>query len=104
MTTLLSRSALAKISVFRKKWHFSPSKHIYIGCFGLEFQISASELTPVPNFSSIGQKIRELEFLNWNDTKNSLMTSYLPSIDDVSKLFMDFERFCPRLPSCQVWL
>ena len=62
METLLSRSAWAKISVFRKKWPFSPSKRIYIGFFWLEFEISASELTPVPNISSIGQKIRELEF------------------------------------------
>ena len=62
MATLLSRSAWAKISVFRRKWHFSPSKRIYIGFFWLEFEISASELTPVPNFSSIGQKIRELDF------------------------------------------
>ena len=30
--------------------------------FWLEFEINASELTPVPNFSSIWQKIRELEF------------------------------------------
>ena len=61
MAILLSRSAWEKISVFRKKWHFSPSERIYIGFF-LEFEISATELTPVPNFSSIGQKIREVEF------------------------------------------
>ena len=62
MATLLSRSAWAKISVFRKKMAFSPSKCIYIGFVWLGFEISASEFTPVPNFSSIGQKIRELEF------------------------------------------
>ena len=27
------------------------------------------------------------------------MTSYLPPSDDVSKIFMAFERFCPREPS-----
>ena len=69
MTTLLSRSALAKFSVFRKKWHFSPSKRIYIGFFWLEFEISASELTTVPNFSSIGQKMKELEFWHGTVTK-----------------------------------
>ena len=62
MATLLSRSTWAKISVARKKWPSSPSKRIYIGFFWLEFEISASELTTVPNFSSIGQKIRELDF------------------------------------------
>ena len=60
MATLLSRSAWAKISVFCKEWPFSPSERIYIGFFCLEFEISAPELTPVPNLSSIGQKIREL--------------------------------------------
>ena len=62
MATLLSRSSWAKISVLREKWPFSPSKRIHIGFFWLEFETSASELTLVPNFSSIGQKIRELEF------------------------------------------
>ena len=40
---------------------FSFKTYLY-RIFWLEFEISASELTPVPNFSSIGQKIRELEF------------------------------------------
>ena len=80
---------------------FSFKTYLY-RMFRLEFEISASELTPVPNFSSIGQK--ETQILTWNDTKNGLMTSYLPPGDDLSKLFMDFERFCPRVPSCQVWL
>ena len=53
---------MQKFQFFVKKWPFSPSRRIYIEFFLLEFEISASELTPVPNFSSIGQKIRELEF------------------------------------------
>ena len=104
MATLLSRSAWAKISVFRKKWPFSPSKLIYIEFFWLEFEISASALIPVPNFSSIGQKNKGSRILTWNNTKNGLMTSYVPPGDDVSKIFMGFDRFCPRVPSCQFWL
>ena len=42
--------------------------------------------------------------LTWNDTKNGLMTSYLPPGDDISKIFMAFERFCPRVLSCQAVL
>ena len=42
--------------------------------------------------------------LIWNNTKNGLMTSNLPHSDDVIKIFLDFEIFCPRLPSCQIWL
>ena len=62
MATLLSRSTWAKISVFHKKWPFLSFKTYLYRIFWLELEISASELTPVPNFSSIGQKIWELEF------------------------------------------
>ena len=101
MASLCQGALWQKFAVFRKLWHFSPSKHLY-RIFWLEFEISTSKLTPVPNFTSIAQKIRELEF--WPNTENSLMTSYLPPSDDVSKILMAFERFCPRVPSCQVWL
>ena len=40
---------------------FSFKTYLY-RTFWLEFEISDSELTPVSNFSFIGQKIRELEF------------------------------------------
>ena len=45
-------------------------------------------------------KDKGTQILTWNNTKNELMTSYLPLGDDVSKIFMAFERFCPRVPSC----
>ena len=51
MATLLSGSAWAKISVFRKE----------NGNFILQ-NVFISELSHVPNFDSIGQKIRKLEF------------------------------------------
>ena len=103
MPTLLSRSAWAKISGFHKKWPFSPSKRIYIGLLarvrnqrlGIDF---------CAKFQLHWTKDKGTRLLTWNDTKNGFMTSYLPSSDDVSKIFMAFERFCPRLPTCQVWL
>ena len=61
MATLLSRSAWEKFSVFRKNGIFSLQTYLY-RIFWLEFEISASELTPVPNFSSNGQKIKEVSF------------------------------------------
>ena len=67
---------------------FSFKMYLY-RIFWLEFEISTSEFTPVPNFSSTGQGITRI--LTWNDTKNGLMTSYLPPSDDVSKIFMAFE-------------
>ena len=62
MATRLSRSAWAKFSVFRKNGPFLLQNEYIYRIFLLEFEISASQLTPVPNFSFIGQKIRELEF------------------------------------------
>ena len=83
MATLLSRSVWAKISVFRKKMAFFSFKTYLYWIFWLEYEISASELTPVPNFSPIGQKIRELEFwpgtipktASWRHTYLLVMTS-----------------------------
>ena len=49
-------------------------------------------------------KDKETRILTWNNIKNGLMTSDLPPSDDVRKIFTAFERFCPRVPSCQVWL
>ena len=61
MATLLSRSAWAKFQFFVKNGLLL-LQNVFISDFWLEFEIRASELTPVPNFNSTGQKIRELEF------------------------------------------
>ena len=78
-----------KLSGFCEKWSVFHSKGIDI-VFSLKFEIWASKLVPVPNFSQIGQKIREVEFR----PENCLMTSYLPDDDDVSNIVMGLERFC----------
>ena len=65
------------------------TQKVLILFFSLKFEISASKLVPVPNFSQIGQKIREVEFR----PENCLMTSYLPYDDDVSNIVMGLERF-----------
>ena len=96
METLLSRSAWAKISFFHKKWHFFLLQNVFISIFWLEFEISASELTPVPNFSSIGRKIKGTRILTWNNTKNGLMTSYLQSNDNVSNFLRLLRNFVPE--------
>ena len=38
------------------------AQNVFIPGFLVQFEISASKLTPMPNFSLTGQKIRELEF------------------------------------------
>ena len=61
-------------------------------------------LDPRAKFQLNWTKDKGTQILTWNNTKNGLMTSYLPPSDGVSKIFMAFEEFCPRVPSCQVWL
>ena len=55
---------------------------------------------PCAKFQLNWTKDEGTRILYWSDTKNDLMTSYLPPSDDVSKIFMAFERFCTRVPSC----
>ena len=74
---------------------FSLKTYLY-RIFWLEFEISASELTSVPNFSFIGQEIKVTRILTLNDTKNSLMTSYVPPNDDVSKILWLLRDFVPE--------
>ena len=61
MAILLSMSTWEKISVFGKKNSIFLLQNVFISDFWLEFEISASELIPVPSFCSIGQNINELE-------------------------------------------
>ena len=62
MAALLLRSAWPKYTDFCEKWHFSCLNRTHIGIFSSISEISALKLTPVPNFSKIRQKIKELEF------------------------------------------
>ena len=50
----------------------------------------------MPNFSQIGQKIREAQILMWNDAENCFMTSYLPHSDDVITIIIDLRDFVPE--------
>ena len=105
MAMLLSRSTWTKFPGFCKNGLLLAQKVFispFISAFSFKFEISDSKLTHVPNFSQIGQKIKEARILTWENTQNCLMMSYLRHSDDVSKIIIDFERFCSRAPSCQV--
>ena len=65
-------------------------KVLILVLLSFKFEVSASKLVPVPNFSQIGQKIREVEFR----PGNCLMTSQLPYDNDVRNMVMGLERFC----------
>ena len=66
-----SAFAWLKLLGFCEKWSVFHSKGIDIVLF-VEIRNQRSNLVPVPNFSQIGQKIREVEFR----PENCLMTSY----------------------------
>ena len=101
-----------------------PWQHFYQGALGQKFQFFVKitffscktysyriflarirnqclRIDPCAKFQLHWTKDKGTRILTWNDTKNSLMTSYLPPGDDVSKFFKAFEGFCPRVPSCQ---
>ena len=96
MVMLLSRTAWAKFPAFL-------AQKVIISAFLAQIRNQHLKIDPCAKFSHIGQKIREARILTWNNTENCLMTSYLPHSDDVSKIIIDFERFCSRVPSCEVW-
>ena len=104
MAKLLSRSAWAKSSVFRKRTAFFSFKTYLYRIFLARIRNQRLTIDPCAKFQLNWTKDKGTRILTRNDTKNGLMTSHLTPSDDVSKIFMTFERFCPRVPSCQVWL
>ena len=103
MATLLSRSVWAKISVFVKNGIFL-LQNVFILDFLARIRNQRLRIDPCAKFQLNWTKDNGTHILTSNDTENSLMTSYLPPSNDVSKIFTAFERFCPRVPSYQVWL
>ena len=101
MATLLSRSTCAKFSVFRKNGIFL-LQNVFISDFLTRIRNQCLRIDLCAKFQLNWTKDKENQILTWKDTKNGLKTSYLPPIDDVSNIFMAFERLCPRVPSCQV--
>ena len=99
MAMFLIRIAWAKFSGIRKNGPFVP-ENILVSDFLIQIQNQPLKMTVVPNFSQIRQSNKGVRILTWNDTGNCLMTSYIPHRDDVRK---KNERFCPRVPWCQVW-
>ena len=91
MATLLSRIAWAKFQFFVKNGIFLLQKYLY-RIFGSNLK-SGPQNGPLCQISAQLDKNKRTRILTWNDTKNGLMMSYLPPSDDVSKIFMAFERF-----------
>ena len=102
MATLLSRSTWAKFQFFVKNGPFL-LQNVFISDFLARIRNQCLKIYPCAKFQLHWTKDKRTPILTWKDTKNGLMTSYLPPSDDVSKIFIAFERFCPRVPSCQVW-
>ena len=98
MATFLSRSAWTKIQVFVKNRIFL-LQNAFVSDFLARIRNQRLRIDPCAKFQLHSTKDKGTSILTWNDTKNGLMTSYLPPSDDVSKTFMAFERFCPRVPT-----
>ena len=71
-------------------------QNVFISDFlWLEFEISTSELIRA-KFQLYWTRNKGTRILTWNDTKNGLMTSYLPPSDDVSKILRLLRDFVPE--------
>ena len=79
-------------------------QNVFISDFFGRIRNQRPRIVPCAKFQLNWTKDKGTQSLTGNDTKNGLITSYLPPSDDVSKIFMAFGRFCPRVPSCKVWL
>ena len=84
---------------FCKKWYFSLSKHIYMDFF-LDFL--SLKMDFCGKLQPDWTKHKGTRISTWIETENCLMTSYLSYGNDISKSFVTFERFGPRVRSCQV--
>ena len=102
MKTLLSRSAWAKFSVFRKNEIFL-AQNVFMS--NILVQTRNQRPVPCAKLQPDWTKNKGARILTWNDTENCLITPYLPHSDDVSRIFMAFKRFCncPRVPSLGNW-
>ena len=91
-----------KFQFFVKKNGISPLQNVFVLDFLARIRNQGLRIDPCTKFQLNWIKDKETRILTWSDTKYSLMTSYLPPSDDVSKMFMTFERVFPRLPAYQV--
>ena len=101
MATPLSRSAWAKISVLQKFQFFVKNgifllQNVFISDFLARIRNQRLRIDPCTKFQLNWTKDKRTRILTWNDTKNSLMTSYLPPSDDVSKLLSFLRDFVPE--------
>ena len=95
MAIILSRSTWAKISVFRKNGIFL-LQNVFISDFLARIRNQRLRIDPCAKFQLNWTKDKETRILTWNDTKDSLMTSYLPPSDDVCKIFVALRDFVPE--------
>ena len=96
MGTLLSRSAWAKISVFRKKNGIFLLQNVFMSDFLARIRNQRLRIDLCAKFQLNSTKDKRTRILTWNDTKNSLMMSYLTPSDDVSNILWILRDFVPE--------
>ena len=86
MATLLSRNTWAKILVFRKNGLFL-LQNVFILDYLARIQNQRTRIDFCAKFQLHWTKDKGYRILTWNDTKNSLMTSYLPPLMTRAKFY-----------------
>ena len=71
-------------------------QNVFISIFLAPIRNQRLRIDPCAKFQLHWIKDKGTRILTWNDTKNSLMTSYLPPGDDVSKSFWLWRDFVPQ--------
>ena len=79
------------------------AQNLFISNFLVQIRNQRLKIDPCAKFQPDWTKDKGAQISTRNNTENCLMTSYLLHSDDVSKISVAFERFCPRVLSCQVW-
>ena len=87
---------MGKIFSFSLKNGIFLLQNVFLSDFLARIRNQRLRIDPCARFQLNWTKDERTRILTWNDTKNGLMTSYLSPSDDVSKIFIAFERFVPE--------
>ena len=92
-----------EFSVFFVKYGLFLDQNVFISDFLVQIRNQRLKIDPCAKFQPDWTKDKGARISTWNDSENCLMTSYLPHSDEANKISMAFDRFCLRVPSCEVW-
>ena len=89
MATPCQEGLVQKCQFFVKKRIFL-LRNVFISDFLAPIRNQRLRIDPCAKVQLNWTKDKGIQILTWNDTKNSLMTSYLPLSNNISKIFTAF--------------